>query len=117
MGKMGKYSGLQNNFGLPGFLDKPDSDNSESTVLQYVMVPLFITISSYLFIFQNADECRCDHTFGRYGWVPIEECHSPCSGNKGLCGGNTRNLIWEIKLFNSSSEPKTDSQIKRLNSE
>ena len=32
MVKIGKNSRLQNNFDWPGFSDKPDSDNPESTV-------------------------------------------------------------------------------------
>ena len=51
---------------------------------------------NYLFAaVQYGSECRCAHSYGKYGQVPDDECHYSCKTSE-KCGGDYRNSVYSV---------------------
>lgn len=57
---------------------------------------------------QNSNQCFCGDTYGGYG--KVENCTSPCSGNRAeKCGGVWVNSVYRTNLSSTSKEAKIPS--------
>ncbi|XP_013393429.1 uncharacterized protein LOC106161105 isoform X2 [Lingula anatina] len=93
--------------------DIPSDDKLEDTSGMDIQKCLYHCKGFRYFGIQKGYACRCGNSYGTYGKTSDSECDMSCPGEGSeICGGDWRNVVYEIKSRPSStSAPFTGAQL------